>query len=60
MTALAAGLLAKATGAPLSPADMKALVQGPSERDIVYSGLEGAWLLRSIIQRAVGQRRSAA
>lgn len=47
MTALAAGLLAKATGAPLSPADMKALVQGPSERDIVYSGLEGAWLLRA-------------
>jgi hypothetical protein len=42
VTAPAAGLLAKATGSPLSPEDMKALVQGPSERDIVYSGLEGA------------------
>ena len=37
--AIMAELLIKATG-PMSKADVKALVQGPSERDIVMSGLE--------------------
>ena len=37
--AITAELLSKSIG-PLSKADLKALVQGPSERDIVMSGLE--------------------
>jgi hypothetical protein len=37
--AITAELLMKAIG-PMSKTDLKALVQGPSERDIVMSGLE--------------------
>jgi len=37
--AITAELLVKAAG-PLSKSDLKALVSGPSEKDIVYSGLE--------------------